>query len=360
MGADLTDANLDGANLQGADLTDATLQDSSAAGADLSDATLSGLDLTEADLKSADLSDATAVETVFTRTDLTEADLTGADLTNASLRSGQFTDANLAGAALDGANLSDVDLSGADLTGATLVGVVLAAGTLDGADLSGADLTSVQAQDATFEEATLSETALRSADLKGTTGLTNESLAAALGVSPSELGAETVAQGIIFDDPEAIVTALLPVAGGQALPEAPTYHGNGAFHPAIVTGDGDTGFLTDVKDQWTPTGIRFAELVVVVLPESKQTIQTCTGYVWEDGTPIAGINRYVRTVTVRVLSARTAQTVASKTFRGSDPRQCQPEEFLLVNDPSISGGAPDLDGAAQPWLVDVINPPADR
>jgi hypothetical protein len=178
-------------------------------------------------------------------------------------------------------------------------------------------------------------------------------------VGKGELPAETVTRGIRFDEPAAITEALLPVADGEALPDAPTYHGNGAFHPAIVTGDGDTSFLTDVQDQWVPTGIRYGELVVVVLPENRTSVETCTGYVWEDGTPTPGINRYVKTVTVRVLSARTANVVASRTFQGSDPRRCQVEEFLDRVDPVIEGGPPDMN-AAQTWLTDLVNPPANQ
>jgi hypothetical protein len=296
---------------------------------------------------------------VFTRTDLTGANLAGADLTAASLRSGKFADADLSGALLQDANLSDVDFSGANLSGANLTNAVLAAATVDGADLTGADLSRVEAPGASFEGATFSETTLRSNDFIGTTGLTDDALAAALGVGKGELPAETVTKGIRFDEAADITSALLPVADGETVPDAPTYHGNGAFHPAIVTGTGDTSFLTDVQDQWIPTGIRYAELVVVVLPENRTSIETCNGYVWDDGTPAPGINRYVKTVTVRVLSARTANVVASRTFRGSDPRRCAVEELLNRFDPVIEGEPPDM-GAAQTWLVDIINPPANR
>ncbi|MFA5150989.1 MAG: pentapeptide repeat-containing protein [Clostridia bacterium] len=72
FGADLSGANLMGANLMGADLTDANLMGANLMGADLTDANLRGANLTGADL---------------TRADLTRADLSGANLMGADLRS---------------------------------------------------------------------------------------------------------------------------------------------------------------------------------------------------------------------------------------------------------------------------------
>jgi hypothetical protein len=86
------------ANLSGADLR----------GANLSDANLSGADLSDAHLSRADL----------LRADLSDAHLSRADLRGANLRGANLSDANLSGANLRGANLSDANLSGADLSGA--------------------------------------------------------------------------------------------------------------------------------------------------------------------------------------------------------------------------------------------------
>jgi hypothetical protein len=73
--------------------------------ANLSDANLSGADLSDADLSDANLRGA----------DLSDANLRGANLSDANL-----SDANLSGAYLRGADLSDADLSGAYLRGADL------------------------------------------------------------------------------------------------------------------------------------------------------------------------------------------------------------------------------------------------
>ena len=95
-------ANLTRANLYGADLTRANLYRADLYGADLTRANLTRANLYRADL---------------TRANLYRADLYGADLTRANLYR-----ANLYGANLYGANLTGADLYGADLTGADLYG----------------------------------------------------------------------------------------------------------------------------------------------------------------------------------------------------------------------------------------------
>jgi hypothetical protein len=86
--------------------------------ADLSGANLSGANLSRANLSGANLS---------------RADLSGANLSGANLFGANLSGANLSGADLFGANLSGANLSGADLSGADLSGA-----NLSRADLSGA------------------------------------------------------------------------------------------------------------------------------------------------------------------------------------------------------------------------------
>ena len=99
--ANLTHANLRGADLPGADLRSADLTGADLRGADLTHANLRGANLTHADLRGADLPG---------------ADLRGADLTGANLRSADLTGADLTGA----------DLTGANLTGARLDKTIIA------------------------------------------------------------------------------------------------------------------------------------------------------------------------------------------------------------------------------------------
>ena len=90
-------ADLSGANLRGADLSDANLRGANLRGANLSGAYLRGADLSGADLSGAYLRG---------------ADLSGADLSRADLSGANLSGANLSGAYLRGADLSDADLSG--------------------------------------------------------------------------------------------------------------------------------------------------------------------------------------------------------------------------------------------------------
>jgi len=98
--------------------------------ANLSGADLSGADLSRANLFEADLSGA----------DLSRANLYGADLSGANLSGANLYGADLSGANLSGADLSRADLSGANLSGADLSGADLSRANLFGANLSGANL----------------------------------------------------------------------------------------------------------------------------------------------------------------------------------------------------------------------------
>ena len=113
-------ANLSGADLSGADLSEANLSGADLSGANLSEANLSGADLFGANLSGANLSGA----------NLRGADLNGANLNGANLRG-----ANLRGADLNGANLRRADLNGADLWHVNLSGAKLCDANLWYADL---------------------------------------------------------------------------------------------------------------------------------------------------------------------------------------------------------------------------------
>jgi uncharacterized protein YjbI with pentapeptide repeats len=141
---DLRKANLSGANLRGADLSWKDLHEANLSGADLS-----GADLSEANLSGANLS----------RANLLGAILSGADLSGA----------NLLGAILSGADLSGKDLSGANLRGAILSGADLSRANLCGTDLSGADLSRANLNEADLSGADLSEAVLIETNLEGAT-----------------------------------------------------------------------------------------------------------------------------------------------------------------------------------------------
>lgn len=180
---DLSFANLSSANLHGADLAHLILT-----GADLANAIMYEANLREADLSGADLSDAFFFNANLSDADLNSAILTGADMANAimwGVKSGDISGpplalppdwllidgylvgpgADLIGEDLSGANFSglklintyllDANLSGANLTGADLSFGDLFNANLAGADFTGADLNTADLVRATYDEFTI-------------------------------------------------------------------------------------------------------------------------------------------------------------------------------------------------------------
>ena len=120
-GSTLSHAKLSGAHLPNADLGDADLS-----GADLSNALLLNANLIVADLSGADLSNALLdnadLVADLSNADLSGANLLGADLSDGNLFSADLSDGNLIGADLSRADLSDANLVGANLENANLSG----------------------------------------------------------------------------------------------------------------------------------------------------------------------------------------------------------------------------------------------
>ena len=119
-GADLSDANLCGADLHGSNLRCANLYGANLRGSNLRCANLYGANLYGANLYDANLRDAD-----LRGANLCGADLRGANLCDADLYGANLRDANLCGANLYDANLRDADLRGANLCGADLYGADL-------------------------------------------------------------------------------------------------------------------------------------------------------------------------------------------------------------------------------------------
>ena len=113
--ADLTNANLDYA-----DLTLAVLFYADLSYADLSGASLYGAIVDDSDLSRADLSGASLYSAHVGGSDLSRADLSNANLGNTDLRGSSLSDANLNYANLSNAYLSRTALSRADLSNAWL------------------------------------------------------------------------------------------------------------------------------------------------------------------------------------------------------------------------------------------------
>jgi hypothetical protein len=147
----LSEANLSWANLIGADFSKA----------DLSKADLYGANLNEADLSRADLSGA----------HLSRAHLNGADIKAAPLTRAHLSGADLKGADLKRADLSEADLKGADLYGADLKGANLTKAQLNSAELRYTDFSMSIVAQADFTKAQLGGTVFADTDLSEAKGL---------------------------------------------------------------------------------------------------------------------------------------------------------------------------------------------
>ncbi len=118
--ADLSYANLSGANLHRVNLSDVYLIGANLSGANLSDSYLRGANLSNANLHRAHL-----IDTYLGSANVIDADLSGAipyhaDLRRTYLRGADLSDANLLRAHLIDADLRDTNLSGADLSDVNL------------------------------------------------------------------------------------------------------------------------------------------------------------------------------------------------------------------------------------------------
>lgn len=172
QGADLIGANLRDADLRGANLSDADLRDGHLSRADIRGADLSGADLRGADLTLANLENAILFGVDLNKAKLMGADMSRADLRNARLREARLSSANLSSAQLGRADLSEADLRLANLGNADLGGVNLNWANLDGAD---------------FQQAYLSGTSFGNNDLSNVKGL--ESV---IHYGPSTIGIDTL------------------------------------------------------------------------------------------------------------------------------------------------------------------------
>ena len=144
-GADLQHVYLAGADLKSVHLTAADLQGANLEGADLRGAHLERADLRltclrDARLDGANLEGALLKETNLERANLEEADLNNAHLEGANLRGANLTGANLKTAMLQEAYLEEADLRGQILEGTQLTGAYLAGAHLEAANLSHAYL----------------------------------------------------------------------------------------------------------------------------------------------------------------------------------------------------------------------------
>ncbi|MGH2739319.1 MAG: pentapeptide repeat-containing protein, partial [Actinomycetota bacterium] len=297
-----------GADLAGCDLSDLDLSNLDLSGTNLEDASLAG-----SDLSGSNLSDANLMGT----------NLEGAEVAGASLQGATLARANLGGLDLDGFDLEGLDLQQAVLRRASLVGASLREANLAGADLSEADLTDATLTNAELSGVILRNTILDGAILIGVTGLTDADLASGLGVDEAGLAQVLSEKVIRLEFRDQILTALGEACRGGGVDGAAPYEVGGGFHALVVVGDGgEPSQFTDsvARSTWEPMATRFAQLVVCVGEQERETIEVCPYSI--NGAPAAPITRYQMHRSVRAVSAATAATVAEQTLDGSFPATC--------------------------------------
>lgn len=312
-------------DLSGCDLTDAELAGLDLTGADLSDADLSGVNLARTNLNSSDLTGADLSGAAISGTFMRNVKLDGANLSNLDLTRAAFTPLSLAGANLDGANLQGLELVSVSFKGASATGTDLSNANLSGADLSGAALGG-----ATMDGATLT----------GVTGLADEVLAQALGVTLETLGGALTAREIRLEQRPDILAALSSACGGNGVAGTAPYP-QGDLHPMVILDErGDVGVDTDhaVGLGWEPMAVRFAQLVACVSEEEDIQVEHCP-YTLEGG-GAASITRVRYQRDIRVVEASTGRTALDKTLEGSNPQECPLfHTFSNLNQSETFGGS---------------------
>ena len=148
-GSNLLHANLDRADLSGAQLQNSNLSSAKLIGASLEKAVLEGASLTGANLTAAKLSKANLAGTNLGRIKAVRADFSFTDLTRATANGGDFSQANLSNA-----NLMEIKLSSAQLQGANLRNTKLGNANLENANLSSANLEGANLAGANFQGVT--------------------------------------------------------------------------------------------------------------------------------------------------------------------------------------------------------------
>src|SRR5215208_3258821 len=164
---DLSEADLQGANLHKANLQGASLQYAKLQKADLQHAKLQKADFQHAKLQEANLRHAKLQEADLSVANLHGAFLQGAFLQEANLSGAFLQGAKLTSANLQGAFLQRADLRGADLQyAANLQGAILQRANLHGAILQRAYLNRADLQGANLQEANLHRANLQEADFR--------------------------------------------------------------------------------------------------------------------------------------------------------------------------------------------------
>jgi len=121
---------------------------------DLSDANLQGYDLQTLNFDAARMSGARIEGANLSLAQMKEANLRGAQMKEANLRGAQMEGADLSGAQMEGANLFGAQMEGANLFGAQMKGADLSLAEMKGADLRGAQMEGADLSGAQIDQST--------------------------------------------------------------------------------------------------------------------------------------------------------------------------------------------------------------
>ena len=123
-----------------------------------------------------------------------------------------------------------------------------------------------------------------------------------------------------------LVDALSPVCEGQGIEKAAAYTGGPGPHPVVLLDwSGSRHSWTDrVPREWWPTPLSPPQLVACVGEQEEDEIETCDYNTGPD------VVRYRHQVALRLVEARTGQTLADDVFYGSDPRACGEREDVSL------------------------------
>jgi uncharacterized protein YjbI with pentapeptide repeats len=167
---DLRRAQLTEANLEGANFKETNLDWTKFYKANLSSADFTEVDLSSADLRGANLKKANLEKTNLTGKSLYGIDFRGANLGDANLTNAQFLETNLEGAKLYGANFSGIDFNkfsfqGFNLSEAKFIKSNLSDANFKGSTLKRADLSKTNLIRTDFTNANLDDAILKSANI---------------------------------------------------------------------------------------------------------------------------------------------------------------------------------------------------
>ena len=220
---------------------------------------------------------------------------------------------------LNGCDFSGKDFSGMDLSGSAMRYSNLQRVNFSSANLSGVDFTGSDLTGAALEGAILNENEFALSNLTAVTGLSDESLAIAMGVPVEGLYKYTAEKMIRLEDRQQILDTVREACSGHAIPSAHAFESAQTFRTmAVFNAEGKNTNLTEyaLNQRWEPMAVRYVDLVACVGDEYKDVIETCN---YEEGHTI---DRIVYKRDIMVYATRTGEIALITSLVGGQPAFC--------------------------------------